>query len=69
MPNVLNEFDQEYIFYLIYNSQPTIRSEDIDHIHPRSLLSTAGVDETIINSIINYQLLESGTNRKEKKGK
>lgn len=41
--NNLAEFDQEYIFYLIYNELPTIRSEDIDHIHPRSLLLSAGV--------------------------
>jgi len=65
----LNEFDQEYVFYLIYNGQATIRSEDIDHIHPRSLLSTAGVDESKINNIVNYQLLDSGTNRGEKNAK
>lgn len=65
----LSEFDQEYLFYLIYNGQPTIRSEDIDHIHPRSLLSAAGVDESRINNIVNYQLLDSGTNRGEKNGK
>ncbi|MFJ7664014.1 DUF262 domain-containing protein [Lysinibacillus sp. NPDC097162] len=65
----LNVFDQEYVFYLIYNGQPTIRSEDIDHIHPRSLLYAAGVDESKINNIVNYQLLDSGTNRGEKNGK
>jgi hypothetical protein len=65
----LNEFDSEYMFYLIYNGQPTIRSEDIDHIHPRSLLLSAGFDETTINSIVNYQLLDSGTNRGGKNGK
>jgi hypothetical protein len=65
----LSEFDQEYIFYLVYNGQPTIRSEDIDHIHPCSLLIAAGFDETKINDIVNYQLLESGTNRGEKNGK
>jgi hypothetical protein len=65
----LNEFDQEYVFYLIYNGQPTIRSEDIDHIHPRSLLIAAGIDEKIINNIINYQLIDSGTNRGDKNGK
>ena len=30
--NNLSEFDQEYILYLIYNGQPSIRREDIDHI-------------------------------------
>jgi len=65
----LSEFDQEYVFYMIYNGQPTIRSEDIDHIHPRSLLMVAGFDEGLINNIVNYQLLDSGTNRGEKNGK
>ncbi len=65
----LNDFDQEYIFYLIYNGQPTIRNEDIDHIHPRSLLMETGIEEAIINNIVNYQLLDSGTNRGAKNGK
>ncbi len=67
--NNLSEFDQEYILYLIYNGQPSIRREDIDHIHPRSLLIAADFDESVVNNIANYQLLESGTNRWEKNGK
>jgi hypothetical protein len=67
--NNINNFEREYVFYLIYNGQPTIRNEDIDHIHPRSLLSVAGVEESKINNIVNYQLLDSGTNRGEKNGK
>ncbi|MCI8423669.1 MAG: DUF262 domain-containing protein [Lawsonibacter sp.] len=67
--NNLSEFDLEYVFYLIYNGLPTIRSEDIDHIHPRSLLLNAGFDEGVINHIVNYQLLDSGTNRGKKNGK
>lgn len=67
--NNLSEFDQEYILYLIYNGQPSIRREDIDHIHPRSLLIAADFDESVVNNITNYQLLESGTNRWEKNGK
>lgn len=65
----LGDFDQEYIFYLIYNGLPAIRSEDIDHIHPRSLLLDAGFDEWMVNNIVNYQLLDSGTNRGQKNGK
>lgn len=65
----LGDFDQEYIFYLIYNGLPAIRSEDIDHIHPRSLLLDAGFDECMVNNIVNYQLLDSGTNRGQKNGK
>ena len=67
--NNLSDFDQEYIFYLIYNGLPAIRSEDIDHIHPRSLLLSIGFDEWTINNIVNYQLLDSGTNRGQKNGK
>lgn len=67
--NNLSFFDQEYMLYLIYNGQPTVRSEDIDHIHPYSLLKKAGVDESRINNIANYQLLDSGTNRGIKNGK
>ena len=67
--NNLNEFDQEYMFYIIYNGQPAIRSEDIDHIHPRSLLLGEGFEESIVNHIVNYQCLDSGTNRGEKKAK
>lgn len=65
----LDSFDQEYMFYLIYNGQQSIRNEDIDHIHPRSLLEINGVDDTKINSIGNLQLLDSGTNRGMKNGK
>lgn len=65
----IEAFDQEYMLYLIYNGQPSIRSEDIDHIHPRTLLEKAGVDENKINSIANFQLLDSGTNRGAKNGK
>jgi len=46
-----------------------VRNEDIDHIHPYSLLKRAGVDELRINNIANYQRLESNTNRVIKNGK
>jgi len=65
----LDEFDQEFLFYLLYECKPTIRSEDIDHIHPRSLLMKAGVDGLLINSVGNFQLLDYGTNRGTKNGK
>lgn len=65
----LNSFDREYVFYLLYNGQPSIRNEDIDHIHPRWILTKNGIDEYKINNIGNYQLLDSGTNRGSKNGK
>ncbi len=60
--------DPEYILYLIYDGQPQIRKEDVDHIHPHSLLQ-GRFDEWKINNIVNYQLLDSGTNRGDKNGK
>jgi len=65
----LNSFDHDFIFYLIYNGQQITRKVDIDHIHPRSLLELQRVDIEKINNIVNYQLLEAGTNRKSKKAK
>ncbi len=65
----LDSFDQEYMFYLIYNGQPSIRNEDIDHIHPRIHLTRNEIDPLKINSISNLQLLDYGTNRGAKNGK
>ena len=65
----INKFDHDYVFYLLYNGQRSIRNEDTDHVHPRSLLLAAGIDEAQINSIVNYQLIDSGTNRGVKNGK
>ena len=65
----LDVFDRDFVLYLIYNGQPSIRREDIDHIHPQSLLRDNGVNEDQINSIGNFQLLDSGTNRGAKNGK
>ncbi|GAB7140541.1 DUF262 domain-containing protein [Deferribacterales bacterium RsTz2092] len=65
----LDLFDREYVLFLLYNGHPSIRDEDVDHIHPRSLLENRGVDVSKINSITNFQLLDSGTNRGAKNGK
>ena len=65
----LNEFDQDYMFYIMYNKKCSIRSEDIDHIHPQSLLFNAGFGWGLVNHIANYQLLDSKTNRGIKNGK
>ena len=61
----LDNLDQEYVFYIIYNgtSLSSIRSEDKDHIHPRSLLQQQNVKSEKINSIGNLQLLDSSSNR------
>lgn len=65
----LNLFDQEYMFYLLYDGQPSIRNEDIDHIHPQSLLEKINTEDLKINNFANFQLLDSGTNRGAKNNK
>lgn len=62
-------FDPNYVLYLIYDGQGQVRSEDIDHIHPKSLLEQADVDYGKINNVVNYQLLDEKTNRGKKNGK
>jgi len=64
--NILNSLDISFVFYLLYDKMQTIRQQDIDHIHPHSKLLAQGYDESVINNIFNYQLLDSGTNRGQK---
>jgi hypothetical protein len=71
---IINEFfiqlyDDSFVFYLIYDRKIPVRIQDVDHIHPSSLLERANIEFNIINTIVNYQLLDSGTNRYEKNGK
>jgi sulfur relay (sulfurtransferase) DsrC/TusE family protein len=59
----LDTLDYAFIFYLIYDRSQTIRIQDIDHIIPKSILEQKGIENTKINSIKNYQLLDYNTNR------
>jgi len=65
-PERLYEYDLEFVFYLIYGGQK-FRVEDIDHIHPKSILEKKGFPPEEINVILNYQLLDPDTNRNDKK--
>ena len=67
----LDDLDQEYVFYLMYNgtTRSSIRFEDKDHIHPRSLLEKKGVNSVKINNIGNLQLIDSASNRGRKNDK
>ena len=65
----LSAFDQNYLFHLLYDCQKTFRTEDIDHVHPKSRLLVARIEETDIDNVANYQLLESNTNRNDKRAK
>ena len=57
-----------FAFYLIYNRHSTI-GRDIDHIQPKSLLQQANISAQKIHSLSNYQLLDEGTNRGDKRAK
>lgn len=63
----LDDLDSSFIYYLIYGK--AIRTNDIDHIMPKSILEKKKYDLQDINSIKNYQLLDSGTNRGDKNAK
>ena len=64
----LDNFDKEFVFYIVYGRASQIRANDIDHIMPYNLLeSHFAVDA--INSVKNFQLLDYGTNRGAKNGK
>lgn len=68
--NTLAFFDEDYMFYLTYGMpKSSVREEDIDHIHPRSRLKKAGIDESKINSFGNLQLLDIKDNRNGKRAK
>ena len=65
----LNNLDNSFLFYLMYNCDQTIRKQDIDHIMPRSILEAKNYPIEKINSLSNFQLLDSGTNRGLKNAK
>ena len=58
----IDTFDHECMFYLMYDGQPTVRLEHIDHLHPRSLLVARDVELEKMNSIANLALLDYATN-------
>lgn len=64
----LPNWDMTFAFYLIYNRHSTI-GRDIDHIQPKSLLQQASISAQKIHSLSNYQLLDEGTNRGDKRAK
>lgn len=66
----LDQLDSSFVFYLMYNNARTTRTNDVDHIMPKSILDsmlkadgTKKYDWAHINSIKNFQLLDYGTNR------
>ena len=65
----LDQLDNPFVYYLMYDRARTTRTNDVDHIMPKNILETKGVDWNKINSIKNFQLLDFGTNRGAKNGK
>ncbi len=65
----LEQLDSAFVYYLMYDRGRTIRTNDIDHIMPKSILEGKSYDLAKINSIKNFQLLDYGTNRGTKNGK
>lgn len=68
-PSNINSFDRDYLFYLIYDGKSGLRPEDVDHIHPKKLLSAANFSDDIINHVANFELLDAPTNRNEKRAR
>lgn len=64
----LSVLDQRFLFFVSYDMESVTRLQDIDHVHPKSLLE--GIyDYQKIHRIENYQLLDVGTNRGIKNAK
>jgi uncharacterized protein with ParB-like and HNH nuclease domain len=64
----IDKLDSLFLYYLMYDRARTIRTNDIDHIMPKSILESKGFDWININSIKNFQLIDYGTNRGTKNG-
>ncbi len=65
----LDTYDFDFLMYIIYEKPKTFRKNDIDHIHPKSILDKKGYESNKINSIVNFQLLDYSTNRGDKNDK
>jgi len=63
----LPTWNRGFVFYLIYDQEHDA-ARDVDHIHPRYLLNDL-YEQDLINAITNYQLLDPGTNRNDKRAK
>ena len=65
----LDRLDSTFVYYILYDCGRTVRQQDIDHIHPKSILESKEFPWDKINSVSNFQLLDSKTNRGEKNSK
>jgi len=65
----IDQLDNSFVFYLMYDLSRSHRTNDVDHVMPKNILEIHGYPSENINSIKNFQLLDFGTNRGEKNGK
>ena len=65
----LDNLDRSFLYYLMYDRSQTIRTQDADHIMPKSILANMSYGWDEINSIKNFQLIDYGTNRGAKNDK
>ncbi|MFN8258146.1 MAG: DUF262 domain-containing protein [Bacteroidales bacterium] len=59
----LNWYDRSFIIFLLYGKPSSFRQNDIDHIHPKSILSKKDIEWNRINLLGNYQYLYYSDNR------
>lgn len=65
----LDNLDRSFLYYLMYDRNQIIRTQDVDHIMPKSILGSLSYGWDEINSVKNFQLIDYGTNRGTKNGK
>lgn len=65
----LDTYDFDFLMYIIYEKPKNFRKNDIDHIHPKSILYLKDYENSKINSVVNFQLLDYATNRGNKNAK
>ncbi|MBL7969659.1 MAG: DUF262 domain-containing protein [Prolixibacteraceae bacterium] len=59
----LNWYERSLVIFLIYGKPSNFRQNDIDHIHPKSILANKGVEWNRINLLGNFQYLYYSDNR------
>lgn len=65
----LDNYDFDFLCYIIYDKKKIVRQQDMDHVHPKSILDSNGIDWDDINNVGNFQLIDSKTNRGVKNSK
>jgi hypothetical protein len=59
----LNWYERSLVVYLLYGKPKNFRQNDIDHIHPKSILESRGIEWNKINLLGNFQYLYYSDNR------